>query len=187
MDRESEALRNFEMISLSEGNLRKSIGVAILLSTLLVMLFRVDVFGFRPSYWSFFISIGTSVLSVRSYSLVGVGVYRTGSKSQWGCITSGRWNPDGLGKREIPKGINAAYAYCLCAFFLTRLEMQKFAEEKKRQFYWDMIISGLYAFLLSCAWIFIAAPDALSLSVVTECIAIVVFQVSFGLTVSFLA
>lgn len=82
MDRESEALRNFEMISLSEGNLRKSIGVAILLSTLLVMLFRVDVFGFRPSYWSFFISIGTSVLSVRSYSLVGVGVYRTGSKSQ---------------------------------------------------------------------------------------------------------
>jgi hypothetical protein len=65
--------------------------------------------------------------------------------------------------------------------------MQKFADEKKRQFYWDLVISGLYALLLSCAWIFIVAPDRLCLSVVVECLVIIASQVAVGLCVSFVA
>jgi hypothetical protein len=58
LDRENKAIQNFEMISRSESNLRKMLGLAVLLSILLVMLYRVDVAGFKPAYWSFFISIG---------------------------------------------------------------------------------------------------------------------------------
>jgi hypothetical protein len=84
MEREIEAYRNFEMISISEGNWRKTIGLSLLFATLVVMLYRLDALGFKPSYWSFFISLGLSILarSLFSSSGLGLGVYRTGSKSQ---------------------------------------------------------------------------------------------------------
>jgi hypothetical protein len=73
------------------------------------------------------------------------------------------------------------------SLFLTRVELQKFANDKKHQFYWDLLVSGLYALLLSCAWIFIAAPESLDWTVVQECVLIITCQLGVGLVVSFLA
>jgi len=110
-NREEEAVCKLEMISPKEAYIRLMIGRCIIGITI-VLWITMGADAFRPGVWTV---------------LAGMGLMldKTGRDSQWGCIITGKWNPEGKGIRSVPK------------------EFYLFMQRKKFQFYWNLFMVAL--------------------------------------------
>lgn len=87
--RESEALKNFELISHDEAFIRKTVGVVIVAIACYLMIYHATLFS-KPTYYSLLMAIGINTLLLKIiffflinlFIFLGIGTFRTGTKSQ---------------------------------------------------------------------------------------------------------
>ena len=129
-DRWASSLRH---ISNFESTVRRNVGYTCFIASILVAEYfrrysewRVVTTEYPSLFSNDMLQIPTTSTFFRSsvlMSLSGAGVmlYAMGELSQWGCIVTLRWNPDGEGKRSYPEHLKKFGRLKRCEFFQTYL------------------------------------------------------------------